>query len=316
MARKKLSREEVEEIVREAREKGERPDLSTANLSGTDLSEAELTRANLSAANLSTANLSGADLSMTYLNRADLSMAYLNGAKLGMAYLNGADLGGADFSRASIGWTTFGNTDLSEVKGLETVEHEGPSTIGIDTLFRSKGHIPETFLRGAGVPEILITYLPSMLGQAIQYYSCFISYASKDTPFAERLHNDLQAKGVRCWFAPEDLKIGERIRVGIDQSIRVHDKLLLILSEHSLASDWVEQEVETAMEQERQRKETVLFPVRLDEAVMQSQEGWAAHIKRSRNIGNFGRWQEHESYQKALQRLLRDLKVENASPPS
>jgi len=62
------------------------------------------------------------------------------------------------------------------------VNHRFPSTIGIDTLFNSKGRIPESFLRGAGVPEILITYLPSMLGQAIQYYSCFISYSAKDTP--------------------------------------------------------------------------------------------------------------------------------------
>jgi hypothetical protein len=108
--------------------------------------------------------------------------------------------------------------------------------------------------------------------------------------------------GVRCRFAPEDLKIGERIRVGIDQSVRVHDKLLLILSEHSLASD-------TALQQERQRKETVLFPVRLDEAVMQSQEGWAAHIKRTRNIGDFCKWRGRKSYQKAFQRLLRELKV-------
>jgi hypothetical protein len=90
----------------------------------------------------------------------------------------------------------------------------------------------------------------------------------------------------------------------------VHDKLLLILSEHSLTSDWVEQEVETAFEQERQRKETVLFPVRLDEAVMQEAVGWAAHLKRTRNIGDFSLWQEHEPYQKAFQRLLRDLRVE------
>lgn len=306
----KLSREEVLEIVRVAKEKGERPDFSTVDLSGLDLSEVELTRANFSAADLSAANLSRANLSMSYLNRADLRMAKLNGANLGMAYLNGSDLGGADFSRASIGWTIFGNTDLSEVKGLETIKHEGPSTIGIDTLFSSKGQIPEVFLRGAGVPDVLITYLPSLLNQPIQYYSCFISYSAKDTPLATRLHADLQQAGVRCWFAPEDMKIGDKIRPRIDESIRVHEKLLLILSEHSLASDWVEHEVEAALEQERQRKETVLFPIRVDEAVMRSEIGWAAHIKRTRHIGDFQKWEGHESYQQAFQRLLKDLKVE------
>ncbi|HEU5375784.1 MAG TPA: TIR domain-containing protein [Ktedonobacteraceae bacterium] len=53
---------------------------------------------------------------------------------------------------------------------------------------------------------------------------------------ARRLHADLQAEGVRCWFAPEDMKIGNRIRQRIDEAIHLQDKLLLLLSVHSLAS--------------------------------------------------------------------------------
>ncbi len=49
----------------------------------------------------------------------------------------------SDLTGVYIGWTTFGNVDLSSVHGLETVQHEGPSTIGIDTLYRSHGNIPE-----------------------------------------------------------------------------------------------------------------------------------------------------------------------------
>jgi hypothetical protein len=144
----------------------------------------------------------------------------------------------------------------------------------------------------------------------IQFYSSFISYSVKDTAFAERLHADLQSKGVRCWYAPEDLKIGEKIRVGIDQSIRIHDKLLLVLSKNSVQSEWVEQEVETAMERERRQKRTVLFPIRLDDAVMKIESGWPADIRRSRNIGDFRRWKNHDTYRKSLNRLLRDLKAE------
>src|SRR6266436_5046549 len=98
----------------------------------------------------------------------------------------------------------------------------------------------------------------------IQFYSCFISYSSKDQEFAERLHADLQSKNVRCWFAPEDLKIGDRFRVRIDESIRLYDKLLLILSEHSLASNWVAYEVEKALNKEPEGTPNVLFPIRLD----------------------------------------------------
>jgi hypothetical protein len=161
------------------------------------------------------------------------------------------------------------------------------------------------------VPETLIEYLPSLIGSTdpIQFYSCFISYSSKDTPLAERLYADLQSKGVRPWFAPEDLKIGEKIRVGIDESIRVHDKLLLVLSKNSVESEWVEKEVETAMEQERKQKRTVLFPIRLDDAVLKIDSGWPADVRRWRNTGDFRRWKNHDTYQKSFDRLLRDLRA-------
>jgi hypothetical protein len=58
----------------------------------------------------------------------------------------------------------------------------------------------------------MITYNKSLVGQPFQYYSCFISYSSRDEALAQRLHADLQVDGVRCWFAPEDLKIGDEFR--------------------------------------------------------------------------------------------------------
>lgn len=146
------------------------------------------------------------------------------------------------------------------------------------------------------------------MGQAFEFYSCFISYSSKDQDFADRLHADMQDKGVRCWFAPEDLKIGERIRPGIDEAIRLHDKLLLILSKDSVRSPWVESEVEAALERERRHKRKVLFPIRIDDAVKRTRKAWASDIRRTRQIGDFRRWKEHDAYQEALERLLRDLK--------
>ena len=114
---------------------------------------------------------------------------------------------------------------------------------------------------------------------------------------------------MRCWFAPEDLKIGDRIRDRIDESIRLHDKLLLILSENSVSSLWVGDEVEAAFERERRENRTVLFPIQIDDAVTESTTGWAAAIRRTRHVGDFTRWKEHDSYQKAFERLLRDLKA-------
>jgi uncharacterized protein YjbI with pentapeptide repeats len=289
-----------------------RPQLSSADFSGAILSGADLVGADLVGADLSRADLSGADFNRAALNRANLKNANLSLTRLVGADLSGAILSGADFTDAKLGYGSFGNNDLSQVKGLETVRHSAPSTIGIDTIYKSRGQIPEVFLRGCGVPESFIVQIPALVAamQPIQFYSCFISYSSKDQDFAERLYADLQSKGVRCWFAPEDLKIGAEIRVGIDESIRVYDKLLLVLSETSVKSQWVQQEVETALAKEREQGRTVLFPIRLDDAVMEVNVGWPSYLRYTRNIGDFTRWKDHDAFEKSFARLLRDLKAE------
>jgi TIR domain len=135
----------------------------------------------------------------------------------------------------------------------------------------------------------------------------------QDDAFVRRLYADLQSNNVRCWFAPEDLKWGEKIRHGIDEAIRFHDKLLLILSKQSVASGWVEHEVKMALAKERKEKRVVLFPVRVDNAVLESPFSWATEIRRERNIGDFTHWKNHDEYQKAFSRLLRDLKANSSN---
>lgn len=210
-----------------------------------------------------------------------------------------------------LGGTKFGDSDLSRVKNLKTAKHKGPSTIGIDAIYLSHGKIPDVFLRGAGVPEPFIVQMKALVAAMapIQFYSCFISYSAKDQKFANRLHADLESKNVRCWFAPEDLKTGDEFRMKIDEAIRTYDKLLLVLSENSVKSTWVEKEVETAFEKEKKQGRTVLFPIRLDEAVMGTEETWAADIRRMRHIGDFREWKNHDKYKKSFDRLIQDLRT-------
>lgn len=157
--------------------------------------------------------------------------------------------------------------------------------------------------------------LRSKADTALEFYSCFISYSSKDHEFAKRLYADLRTRGVRCWFDHEDLKIGDKFRQRIDEAIRFYDKLLVVLSETSVNSTWVEKEVLTAFEKElRQEGKLVLFPIRLDAAVMNAQQEWAGDIRRTRHIGDFSQWRDGDSYKKAFERLLRDLRgTESAS---
>jgi hypothetical protein len=144
--------------------------------------------------------------------------------------------------------TIFSGTNLTGVIGLETCRHTFPSTLD-HRILETFNPLPIPFLRGVGLPERLIEFLPTLLNQAIQYFSCFISYSTKDQDFADRIHADLQNKGVRCWFAPHDFPIGGKILDEIDAAIRLRDKVLLIVSEHSIESDWVEDEVTKAFEE-------------------------------------------------------------------
>jgi hypothetical protein len=194
--------------------------------------------------------------------------------------------------------------------GLETVTHHGPSTIGLDTFFRSQGKIPESFLRGAGVPDIFLEYATSLVGKAVEFYSAFISYSSKDEDFAKRLYASLQANGVRCWLFPEDAKWGETAWGEIDRGIKVHDKLVLICSEHSLQSEPVLREIERALQREDKEKKSILFPLRIDNYIF---EKWEHHRKADvvrKVVGDMRDWTNPDSYKRAFERLLRDLKSE------
>jgi len=279
-----------------------RADMSKVNLSGAKLIRANLTGADLSKANLSKANLFEANLREANLRKAELSRAILSRADLSRANLKGASLNQAEFNE-----TVLGNTNLRNAKNAETIIHFGPSVIDHRTLEIS-GDLPLEFLRGCGLPDSLIDYLPSILNKPYEFYSCFISYSHQNEDFAKRLHADLQNNGVRCWFAPQDMKIGDRIRHRIDETIRVYDKLLLILSNDSINSQWVEQEVEAALEKERKNNNTVLFPIRVDGQVMKIKSGWAKLIRNTRHIGDFTKWKEHDLYKKAFDRLINDLK--------
>ena len=203
----------------------------------------------------------------------------------------------------------FIGTDLTDARGLRSCEHSGPSNVDHRTLAKS-GKLPIEFLRGCGLPDFIIDSIPVLQGDPVQFYSCFISYSTGNQDFADRLYADLQNKGIRCWFASADMKIGDPIRKTIYDQIRVYEKLLLIFSEESVESEWVGDEVEAAFEEEKRRKRLMLFPIRLDEVVMGTGNDWAAKIRRTRHIGDFTNWKDHDAYQEAFDRLISDLKHE------
>lgn len=308
-------------------------DLRAVDLSRTVLNGANFLRADLRGANLSQAQLAGADLRTDLgganlegadLTRADLYGAMLRGTALRMADLTRADFTEADLTLANLAGavlirTIFGGTNLKNALGLDQCAHVGPSIVDYSTLAKS-GPLPLPFLRGCGLPDNFIDYVPSLVNQPIQFDSCFISYSTEDKEFAQRLYSDLQNKGVRCWFAPHDMQGGKKIHQQIDAAIQLHDRLLLILSETSMNSAWVRTEIFKARKRETREKRRMLFPVRL--VTFETLREWEcfdsdigqdlAKEIREFYIPDFSAWKAHDSYQAAFTRLVNDLKADNS----
>lgn len=295
--------------------------LRRSDLAGAKLHECNLAAADLTRANLRRAELNGASFREATLRGADMSGADLSGADFAGADLSGANFGDArldwaDFTGSTMTFVTFASVDLSLARGLDSVVHLGPSTIGIDTVQNSGGAISEAFLKGAGVTDELIAFIRAMAG-AIQFYSCFISYSSKDQLFAKRLYADLQTKGVRCWFAPHDVQAGKKLHEQIDVAIRRHERLLLILSPDSINSEWVKTEIIKACNREREEKRRVLFPVAL-KITYEELKKWEcfdadagkdlAREVREYYIPDFTEWEKAEKFKEELEKLVRDLK--------
>jgi CheY-like chemotaxis protein len=145
--------------------------------------------------------------------------------------------------------------------------------------------------------------------------SCFLSYSSRDQLFAERLYADIRRRGIRCWFAPEDMRAGKKVHEQIEQAIGKYDKLLLIISEHSMQSEWVKTEIAHARAKEVKEHRRVLFPIAIvpfkqirEWTAFDADSGKdSAREIREYFIPDFSDWSNEQSYGKGLSRLLEDL---------
>jgi hypothetical protein len=143
------------------------------------------------------------------------------------------------------------------------------------------------------------------------YGSVFISYSEKDREFAQRLQADLARYGIRTWYSQRDLHSGDTLYDSIKEAIRSSDKILLVLSKNSIQGPWVQKEIESAFEKEREGTKLVLLPIRIDDAVLSTDNPSISDIRRIRHISDFTRWTDPDGYSRALNRLLSDLATSN-----
>lgn len=145
--------------------------------------------------------------------------------------------------------------------------------------------------------------------------SCFISYSHRDEGFAKKLYSRMKRSKLRVWLAAEDLGDG-KIHEQLERSIRLHDKLLLVLSNNSMSSEWVKTEIRWAMEAAHRENANKLLPIRLAE--MDDVREWKlfdadigkdlAREIREYYIHDFSNWQDMKDFNQAFDRLMRYIR--------
>ena len=278
-------------------------DFSNSDITGADFSEAQISEANFENSKLLKTKFEGASISKVNFSNLDLSEVSFQGAQSkGDNNFNNCILDKADFFNSSI--------TIHEIKVASSFK---------GTIFsRNKLEVPKLvqFRRlffhqiGEETHKKMVTEMDLYNEESGVYHSCFISYSSKDEIFVEKLHSDLVSRRVKCFFAPKDISIGDKIRPTIYEAIKNHSKLLLVISAASIESNWVENEVESAFEEENRLDQNILFPIRIDEVVFYSENSWSSTIRRQRHMGNFENWENESDYRKSLEKLLHDLRVD------
>jgi tetratricopeptide (TPR) repeat protein len=284
-------------------------------------------RPNLRSCDLSDADLVGADLSNPDCFKADLRNARLRRSLLQATDFTRANgwcrpptsrsyrgqprddrLASGQYRRGPVCTHLFSNTKLQGAVGLDTCVFSAPSPIDFLTLDMS-GPLSTDFLRGCGLPERLIEYLSSLLKEQDNDFYCFISYSSEDDAFVRQMHGDLQELGIRCWFAPADLRARSQAGEAADYAVRSYDIIVLILSRNSISNGWVDTVIGRALAREEVERRTVLFPITLDDSVSRTESTMIIQLRNNHRISDFCDWKDRLVYRRALKKFSQILRT-------
>ncbi|ABH00167.1 conserved hypothetical protein (plasmid) [Rhodococcus jostii RHA1] len=94
--------------------------------------------------------------------------------------------------------------------------------------------------------------------------SIFISHSSRDKVFVRRLAMDLVQRDFEIWYDEWNLEVGSRLSNRIKDGVSSSSFVLVVLSREILQSDWVEREINHALEVEEKIQREMLLPIRID----------------------------------------------------
>lgn len=95
-------------------------------------------------------------------------------------------------------------------------------------------------------------------------HQCFVSYSHADQGIVTALVDWLRKSGVSPWFDEKHLAVGQKVVLRLPEVMAQCRGLLLFASEHSLASNWVRQEITEALLQHQEHPGFAITIVRID----------------------------------------------------
>lgn len=96
-------------------------------------------------------------------------------------------------------------------------------------------------------------------------HDVFISYSSKNSTTAQAICHELEDNGVRCWIAPRNIPVGSKYASVITQAIKECKAVVLVFSEQSAISPWVESEINIAFSNRKP-----IVPYKIDAATLEN----------------------------------------------
>jgi len=123
----------------------------------------------------------------------------------------------------------------------------------------------------------------------------FISYSRHDSPFVDRLTNDLRQHGVKVWIDRENIEPGKGWQAEIEQGLGNAFSLIFVLSSNSLKSTWMLTELSAFKATNKK-----IIPVAIEDVDVSALPADIAKIQ----------WADfRQSYQNGIQSLLSGLGI-------
>ena len=88
----------------------------------------------------------------------------------------------------------------------------------------------------------------------------FISYNREDSAFADKLAKNLAMRKHNIWMDRWELNVGDSLIEKIQSALNSSSAILVILSKHSVASEWCKKELNSGLVRELAEKQVLLLP--------------------------------------------------------